>query len=395
MANEVFALRSKTLKFATKYLPSWTETVWMTNIANAYLMTTRFVKVTNNIIGSYLQIRTEYETMNASLKEVYRSLENLRNVDPYNMDTWEVGLMHAKVSLQCDVFDALQAFRNVTITYSVGATERYVHQIRTLDDYVKQYEFNKKTVEKYYVNNAYTELLNDISGVSEKYKGATLEKLEERLVRLYEELNNEKDAEKKKQLSKEIDEVEVIIANVAQVGFSKEDITDTLMQKMVALITINMNEIQVLEQDIRDYSTASADLVESYHTLKNGETKVYKKKTLENEVTAFTIPVEKYATDDPDKVPAPKAPETKTESQAGGRIQIATEDVLYANNAAEFLQLKQLHLRRDLMTLIAQTSAMVAIVEAYEQHHQEELAFAQGVGFKATAIRIQNAAKKK
>lgn len=384
--SQVYCLESKILKSIGKFMPNFTEIAFVTDIVNVYLQVSGFVRTTNQLLKNVKSTQQQWNVMASQLDEMYGSIKNLRDIDLYNMDTWSQALDRAEVIMRYDVADILQSF-NMLEYYSLGAGERYLQSIQSLDDYASAMQSRKKTVNKLFLTNDYENALRTFQNTISTYKTTTREVLEQMLTNETVIYNNTNDEVKKAESKKHIESLEEQIRDLDE-SFSIQYSTklDTIMDESSSMVAANLTEIQLAAQKIKEMQDNAMSLVDSYEKLKNGNISTNKKQNILLQDPSLDL--SKYDSKDPDKVPAPATPEDVTPREVKKKT-VGNEDIKNMQNAVDYLMYKQEALMRDIEILKCNTMAFILSMEAYRQNAIEQDVFAMAHGGKVMQRRIE------
>jgi hypothetical protein len=381
-----YATESKILKKLGKFMPNFTEIAFVTNTVNVYLQVSGFVRETNKLLKSVKATQEQWRMMTAQIEDMYGTIRSLRNIDLYNMDTWSQTLEAGEILLRYDMKDLLQSF-NMLEYYSLGATEKYMKSIQNLDEYNLAMKTRKEAIRKLFLTNDYQNAIQIFSSTLDNYKKTTKEMLEEMLSNERSIYYNEIDPIRKENSKKRITDLQIQIENIdasfQHVYYTK---IDTIMEESSNMIAANLTEVQLAAQKIKEMQENAMSLVDSYEKLKNGNISTNRKENLLSAEPA--IDIEKYDSNDPDKVPAPVTP-TNVKPKEIRKKSVGNEDIKNMQNAVDFLMLKQEALMRDIEILKCNTMAFLLAIEAYKQNAIEQDVFVLAHGGKILEKRIR------
>jgi phage FluMu protein gp41 len=375
-----FCGESKLLNGIGKFLPNFTEIAFVTNTVNVYLQVSGFVRETNKLLKSVKATQQQWNMMTAQINEMYGTIKSLRDIDLYDMDTWSQTLEQGEILLRHDVSDLLQSF-NMLEYYSLGASERYMKSIQSLSDYKLSMNSRKSSTRNLFLTNDYRNAIDQFSETLDIYKGTTREILDAMLASERQIYMNETDPQKKADSQRRVEELQRQIEEL-DLSFSRQVYStkiDTIMEEASIMIAANLTEVQLAAQKIKEMQDNAMSLVESYERLKKGNISTNKK---ENILTSDpAIDLNRYDSDDPDKVPVPQTPSGIKPKETRKKI-AGNEDVKNMANAIDLLLLRQEALMRDIEILKCNTMAFILAIEAYKQNAIEQDVFIMAHGGK-------------
>jgi hypothetical protein len=369
--QSAFSLESKILKKISKYMPDFTEQAMIANVVNLYVQVSGFVRETNKMVGNIKQAKAEWENLKVMIEELYYDVEGLRNIDPYDMDTWAITLENANNLLLYDLTDVVHRF-NMVEYYTLDASMEYWDNLDDLSNYDVRVRKNKEFVQDLYYDDGYTQSIEELNNINMEYMQNTLDfhrKQVEQAALLMEASTSKKSKKYYREYMERhlerIEEVEREVQN-SSVGSSKLDSILTICSDLIA---VNLTEIQNTMHLLQRLENASANLVDAWYKLKEGNVNTLAKLDL-SVTTEFIMDLSEYDPSDPDKVAAPSAPKNQS-VRTTRRKKVSEQDILSLQNAGEYLSLRQESIIRDTESMKSSTLAMIVMLEAYRQDARE------------------------
>lgn len=365
------AKESKLMSYLGNFVPSLTEVGILTNCVNVYDKVSNFVRATNKLVGSVQRAKSDWERMRYNIEQIYESVKYLKEIDPYDMDTWQAGLTNLSFSLRNHSSRAIRAFEMLE-AHTLGATENYIRRIQSMDDYKKEVANKRTAIREIYTDPLYESELSDASSGIRTYRINTISRLRslqsaDRLI-----LETSTDENERAEAQAHLEELDRQIRDLEEMVSSDIQLEkpDSIIEQTANLIAINLTEIKVCAQRISEMNRASGDLVAAYYRLIGGNVN-----SLRSEAERGTpdIPIDplNFDPNDPDKVATPVKPEMPEANQDAEKKDVSNHDILNLYNGAAFLALKQESLKRDLLAMKVNTVAFIVSMEATRRKNTE------------------------
>jgi len=363
-----FASGSKLLSAVGNFMPSLTEIGFLTNIANTYIQISQFVRTTNKLIENVQNAKDSWETMTDEINNLYESLKYFKQIDPYDMDTWQAAIDFAKVYTNVYLYDAAEAF--VLAEYNlVGGAGQFVEDIESIDAYKVRTERNKKYIREIFKDNHYNRNLVKYAKLTREYQQQTLAQLKTALSAQVLIMESDAPQSVKDQAQLRYDDLSQKIEAIENDLLMpyRMNKTDSIIDETEKLIAINLTEIQIAYAKIKKMEIASANMVDAWYKLKSGNVNTVNI----NEILSYNAlpePKQDYDAADPDKVAAPAPPEEEPEAvNQTTKKSVNNHDILNLENASSFLHLKQEIMLRDIMIMKNNTMAFILAIEAMKR----------------------------
>lgn len=375
-AQMSLAGESKLLAKLGAVLPTFTEVGFLTNVVNVYKQVSSFVRATNKVFRSVQDAKQEWDYIRGQIDDMFARVENLAEIDPYDMDTWASTINQAQMIIHNDVRDIVHSF-NMLEFYTLDAGLDYMQRLEEIKDYDVRNQQNRRVVNDYYLTRQYIEELERFRSALSSYQGNTVTVLRAEYSALAQELGAEENPAKRAELigrmsslEKEIKGLEDAIAS----SYACRTKLDSLLDMAADVMAVNLTEIQSATQRVMRTEESLANLMEAYHKLENGQVHTLRKEDYEAAMNVL-VDMSDYDATDPDKVPPPETPE-EVEPGTTRKKTVSTQDIVNLQNAINFLMLKQETLYRDIEIMKCNSMAFVLALEAYKQNAPEVTAFA-------------------
>lgn len=374
VALGIDARESKLLGYIGNFIPTLTEVGFVVNCVNVYEKVSQFVRVTNRLISSVRNAKSDWERTTGNIKKLYEDIQYLKEINPYNMDTWQAGIDNFNFSMNYHKYMAVEAF-NCLEQNTIFASADYIKSIATIDDYVAARNAKRKAVDAMFRHPYYEAELDNASTMMAAYKKKTIEQLralqsaDMLIIQNSASTQQEKDDANAHYIlvGQQISELEASAGNGRQLGK-----TDSIINEAGNLIAINLTEIKCCQDRLQEMETSSGDLAAAFYRLKG--------KTLNNQETGNgtqlpDVPIDPTDFDvtNPDKVGAPVKPTvTPQDGVADSRRETSNHDILNLQNAAAYLNLKQEALKRDILAMKVNTMAYIVSMEATQRNRIQQ-----------------------
>lgn len=356
-------------------LPTFTEYAWMVNLVNVFDQTATFVRTTNQLLKSYQKAYYEQKALIRKCQDTWNKCDRLfSQISPYDMDTWADALYRADNIVNWDCEDILNSLRIIDMN-TFGACSTYVTNFGKKYKYDEALLHNEKTVSTVYTAADYDSLQLAYCNMYESYRNSTISSLRAELVSESAIFSNPKSTDTQKntakdrmaQLRKQIEEIE----KSSSASNSYRNHMDTIIELTSNLISYNMTEMQIMEDQVLEFERTANYLIAKYNDLAENNVSADESAKVSdlNESVEFndsTI----FGTD-ADRVPAPTKPDPTISSNLKGK-DVSNHDILNFQNAIAFASLRQEALLRDLNILKAKTMSMVTAQEAYYRELKEQ-----------------------
>lgn len=382
MILPVHSAESSMLKSIGKYVPSLTEVGYLANLANLYVQVSQYVRSTNHLIRSVKSAKKQYSQVKSEINKLMGQLENLKHIDPYNMNTWASTLRHANHIVSGQTRNIINAF-NLMEYYAVDQTMIYGDRLGVIAEYDIRNRHNRLIVSEYFAFSSWRQNLEELQLASTGY-GSNYLMLKRSQIAEYQKLcevdpdNCEVYGEAIKKAEEDMERVENIIRSAAV----ETNSMDLVIQEIHSLVGENLTQIQVMSQQVIQMEKSANNLVAAYYKLKGGELNTV---STENDmpIAEFSMALDEYNSTDPDNVAPPGTPEIISKIvKYPGKKEASEHDILNLQNAAQYLALKQESLLRDIESLKANTAVFLVLLEGKRQQLSESSAFMMAHGSK-------------
>jgi len=365
------ARQSKLLNFIGNFVPSLTEVGILTNCVNVYDKVSNFVRTTNRLVHSVGNAKSDWERIRYNIEQIYEDVKYIKDINPYDMDTWQVGLSNFSFSLKSHSSQAIRTYEMLE-AHTLGATENYINRITTIADYKKEFENKKASIKTLYSHPSYEFELSGAAASIRNFRNNTIGHLRSLqsadLLILETSTDPVQRAEAQshfEQLDQEIKSLEETLSADMQMEKS-----DSIIELTSNLIAINLTEIKVCMQRIEEMTKASENNVSAYYRLLGQNVNSVK---TNGTATLPELPIDPTNFDptNPDKVAAPVTPTAPPERAEATKKSISNHDIVSLYNSASFLALKEDCLKRDLIAMKVNTMAFIVGMEAYRRNSVE------------------------
>jgi hypothetical protein len=366
------ARESKIMSYIGNFVPSFTEIGMVTNVVNVYEKVSQFVRTTNRLVHSVERAKSDWERMTANVCEIYEDIRYLKKIDPYDMDSWQNGIDSYRFSLYYGKENAIDAFECLN-DHTLGASERYVKSLRTIEDYDYTLERKRKQAQAIYLNSRYQSELAAAGEAIRRYRKNTIQQLRSLQAADAIIIQTSRDMTEVAAARERFDRLEQEIQSLEQSASQsvQRQKQDSIIDEAGNIIAVNLTEIKAAMERIEEMEKVSANLVTAFYRLTGGS---MNSQSSVNEPRLPDIPLntENFNASDPDKVPAPGKPSIPTEQENNGKKKISNHDILSLGNAAQLLGLKQDALKRDVLAMKVNTMAFIVSMEALKRRKTEQ-----------------------
>ncbi|MBN1292373.1 MAG: hypothetical protein JXB48_11085 [Candidatus Latescibacteria bacterium] len=369
--NAVFAKESKLLSYLGNFVPSLTEVGILTNCVNVYDKVSNFVRTTNKLVHSVKRAKSDWDRIRNNIEQIYEDVKYLKEIDPYDMDTWQSGLTNFSFSLKFHESQAINAFEMLE-AHTLGASENYVKRIQSIGDYRKTFENKKSAVRNLYTHSSYHSRLDDAAGNIRTYRINTIGYLRSLQSADLLIIETTDDQFQRECAQDHFEELDLKIKSLEESITSENQLEkpDSVIDQTANLIAINLTEIKVSIQRIDEMRKASENLVSAYYRLLGQNVNSLKKNELES-LPQIPIDPSNFDPSNPDKVAAPVTPDVPLTESEVSKKSISNHDIVSLYNGASFLALKQESLKRDMVAMKINTMAFIVAMEALRRNNTE------------------------
>ena len=361
--------QSRLLSEGKKFLPTPTEAGFIVNAVNVYVQVSQFVRATNELIRSIQTAGESFKEFAQQARTVYEGVRQLKNIDPYNMGTWNMHISQAQWALSMEMTRAKLAFD--IFDYKVtGVPVDYLKTITTLDEYRLALDDAGSFVREIYLKREAPR-----NSVIEHNYTQTLVRTRVALEGLENECRQTECSDEKQRRIQELRSQKNTLENIllgAELSGNKED---SLMQHAQDVIAINVTELKAKRGKMQQLEELAAELVAYYNTLRSGKADATPQEVIEPVVDHLAI--EGYDAEDPDQVPLPPPPTGEAEMELDDDVNHG--DVLVLQNQIEFVLLQQESLARDMQVMTLNTIATITAMEAFKRLKVSEQRILQAV----------------
>ncbi|MBN2436241.1 MAG: hypothetical protein JXK07_13330 [Spirochaetes bacterium] len=385
-----YSAGSKLMNYIGNFIPSLTEVGILTNCVNVYDKVSNFVRSTNKLVHSVQQAKSDWDRVRNNIEQIYDDVKYLKEINPYNMDTWQSGLNNFSFSLKHHQTEAINAFEMLE-AHTLGASVNYLDNITTIIDFKKEFEHKKNSIKSLYVHPSYE---IELSGSAEsilKYRKATIGHLRSLQSADLLIAQTSPDQSVREEAKAHFDQLDVEIKSLEATSLDKMQLEkpDSIIDQASNLIAINLTEIKVCNQRIEDMIKASENFVAAYYRLLGQNVNSLKTNST---ITLPQIPIDptNYDPNNPDKVAVPQAPTIAPMETEITKKNISNHDIISLHNGVSFLALKQESLKRDLIAMKVNTMAFIVAMESYRRNNIEVSSLAFAHSFRMIEIAIED-----
>jgi len=373
LLSNTFSGESKILKKVSKYLPSVTEVAYLSNIINIYYQVSQSVRATNKLVNDINQAKEDWEDLKQMTEDLYTGLNNLRNIDPYNMDTWASTLRNADNLLTYELSDLIHEFSMIEYN-SLYASERFLTRIDDASKYDIRLQAKKSTAEKYFIHPEYKKVLDNFYEVVKYNVQDQITYLEQKIQNQTNELSTISNPEYASYIKSQIIDNQKklqTLGNKFNSYINNINKKDSVIAFTMEIITSNLMEIQYTYEDLQSFERVANNLNEAWYKLKSGDLSSRPKINTSGNVD-FAMDISSYDSKNPNKVSAPHAPvkQVKQDNKKSKRDP-SEQDILTLQNASDYLSLQQETKLRDIESYKAFTFAFITALEAMNQADSE------------------------
>lgn len=372
MIKNSYGAESKILNTIKQFLPTTTEIGFLTGIVNCYIQVSQFVRTTNKLVQNVKAGKQSIDALRDQISYMYYTTKSLKNINPYDMDTWISATENAEHLLSVSLPDAVRMYNNTEV-YLVDGTLDYLKNIETPEMYKDFFERNGASISKYYLTDNYrnaikiydnmnksqikTQLLEIDASMNIILKGKTVYQLN-----VYEKGEYQKYAQIKGTLEAQLLEFPNLERNKL----------DSIIDETRNMMAVNLLEVTSAESRIKAMESAEADLVNAYDNIIQGNIRT---KITENTKVLTNLNSSNSSNNygsSANQVPFPSKPDKVTVSEAPNKKEANQQDAIALQNNIKFLQYKQECLYRDIVAMKANTMAFIVALEALKQYKTED-----------------------
>ena len=371
LCSSSLARESKIMNYLGNFIPSLTEIATITNCANIYEKVSQFVRTTSKLVHSVSQAQSDWDRLRYNVTQIYEDIKYLKDIDPYNMDTWQSSLQNCSFSLKLNKSQAVDAF-NMLEAHTLGASTTYIQKIQTISDYNNDIANKRKAINSMYNNPQYSSELAKASDAIRGYRLNTIAQLRSIQSADLLVIQNSKDPTAIAQAQTHFDQVDASIKDLETTTASSVQMEkpDSIIDQTSNLIAINLTEIKCSSDRIVEMEKSAASLAAAYYRLLGQNVNSQKSG---GQIASLSIPIDPtpYDPSNPDKVSAPVQPTFPAAPNEEPKKNVCNQDILNLYNAASFLSLKQESLKRDILAMKVNTMAFIVTMEAMRRNKAE------------------------
>ena len=371
LCSSGLARESKIMNYLGNFVPSLTEIATITNCANIYEKVSQFVRTTSKLVHSVSQAQSDWDKVRYNVTQIYEDIKYLKDIDPYNMDTWQSSLQNCSFSLKLNKSQAVDAF-NLLEANTLGAATNYIQKIQTIADYNNDIANKRKAINSMYNNPQYATELAKASDAIKGYRLNTIAELRSIQSADLLVIQNSKDQTAIATAQTHFDQVDASIKDLESTSASSVQMEkpDSIIDQTSNLIAINLTEIKCSSDRIAEMEIAASSLAAAYYRLLGQNVN---SQLSGGQISSLTIPIDPtpYDPSNPDKVSAPVQPTFPATPNVEAKKTVCNQDILNLFNAASFLSLKQESLKRDILAMKVNTMAFIVTMEAMRRNKAE------------------------
>jgi hypothetical protein len=372
------------------FIPSFTEVGILTNCVNVYDKVSNFVRTTNKLVHSVQQAKSDWDHVRNNIEQIYEDIKYLKEINPYDMDTWQSGLSNFSFSLKLHESEAVNAFEMLE-AHTLGASVNYLDKINTIMDFKKEFENKKNSIKSLYGHPSYEiELSGSAKSISE-YRKATIGHLRSLQSADLLIVQTSKDQTIREEAKVHFDQLDKEIKSLEATSLEKMQLEkpDSIIDQTANLIAINLTEIKVCKGRIEEMVKASENFVAAYYRLLGQNVNSLKTKSI---VTLPDIPIDptNYDSSNPDKVAVPETPTVAPTEAEITKKSISNHDIISLHNGVSYLALKQESMKRDLIAMKINTMAFIVAMESYRRNNIEVSSLAFAHSFRMIEIAMKD-----
>jgi hypothetical protein len=362
---------SKIMQKIQQFLPTPTEIGFLTGIVNCYVQISQFVRTTNQLVENVQNAKQQWDRLTDQLTYMYETVQALKNVDPYDMDSWQKCVQRSDLLITADLQDAARLFTSVE-SYLADSTIVALENLETPQMYEQFCKRNELNIDKVYLTDEYKEALSIYSERVEDIRASLLmvdaDMTSLLANRTYEELSPQ---EKETYLSYRIlkTTLEEKMNDPSIVGGVVKSKIDTIIDESRSLMTVNLTEIALAESRIEKMDEVASELISAYDNIIQGNVSTHRNDNVKNTEDVVTFD-SAYGTH-PNQVDVPTAPEN-VEADLTNKKTTNMQDAIALQNQIKYTLYKQECLYRDILVMKVNVMAFVVAIETLE-HYKKEL----------------------
>lgn len=376
------ARESKILSYIGNFMPNLTEAGFALNCVNVYEKVSQFVRVTNRLVSSVRRAKSDWERTSENVTRLYEDIKYLKNIDPYDMDSWQAGIDDFNFMVRYDKMNAVAAF-DMLERHTLGASTTYVRQVLTLDDYIEAKNEKRRAVAQIFHQPTYQSDLLDAQAAIRSYRTQTIEQLRalqsaDVMIMQVAQVKRMQDLYDKTKAHYDALSIEIASLEASASSSSMMMKTDSIIEESSNIIAINLTEALCAKERIEEMEKSASDLAAAFRRLM-GEAINNQETGNINSLPDVPVDVTNFSATDPDKVPQPVKPKTGAQKGAAdSKREVSNHDIINLQNAAAFLSLKQESLKRDVLAMKVNTMAYIVSLEANKRNDVQKQVVLQG-----------------
>ena len=370
MINDSFSAESKVLNKIKQFLPTTTEIGFLTGIVNCYVQASQFVRSTNKLVQNVKMGKQSIDDLRDQMTYMYYTTKSLKNINPYDMNTWTTATSNAEHILSVSLPDAIRMYNNTEV-YLVDGTLDYLNNIETPEMYKDFLERNNVSISKYYLTDDYRNAIKVFDNMNKNQIKTQLLEIDASMNiilkgRTFDQLNTSEKEEYQKYAHVK-GTLETQLLEIPNLDRNK---LDSIVDETRNMMAVNLLEVTSAESRIKAMESAEAELVNAYDNIIQGNirTKITENKKVFTNLNTNTNNYGLSA----NQVPFPSKPDSISVCEAPSKKEANQQDAIALQNNIKFLQYKQECLCRDVVAMKVNTMAFIVALEALKQYKTED-----------------------
>ncbi|HLP40340.1 MAG TPA: hypothetical protein VK465_02430 [Fibrobacteria bacterium] len=365
-AGSAFGQQSGALKKLGNYLPSLTEIGFITGSINTYLQAAALVRTVNREIALAKSLGDRMDALEQQAKDMYGQFQDLRNINPYDMDSWANWLQRA---------DNLNGYEMGQFTFILGnQILRTIDQKMTVDFYgniqqalsyeVKDGNF-KAVLNRYFMRSHYVNYEERVRQVAVNNARVAIVANQHQLMALTQALAQERDPARARGIRTAMALLELRL-HVLEGELRSPTVDLSSTDRQIAFVSDVAqglaHDFEMLQGMLATHQKNLVGLNKAWRETAEG--RLAKEKRTDGVLSPIQVSRPVYDPSDADKAPAPTMnPDKPTEANVShGGSPTNMGDILFLQNKIDFerLAMAQTALLMDLLAANAKATMLAA-----------------------------------
>jgi hypothetical protein len=381
--------KSLILEKLSQLKPSWMEFGWMADIVNIYVQSAKIVRAGTRLVENLDHTRKKVQESVEAVNEVWNDLKRLKEIEWYDMDTWEQGLWDIHMQATAGIGHIVNTMESVE-DYFIYATSDYAECTDDEIPYETRYQTKKDNAASLLSTRPYQDLQQNARTQVQQYRQSLIGKIDRHIAQKRANIHAiaqqvVADADDMVQQDIQLHETQ---QDLARLEHQRELVRNgdapamTRTQDMIAhgveMVSQNMADMELLQEKACMLDRTARTMQTYLEKMMRGDVAKHEREAdTDRDVIGVSYDDNDYiGRDDPDKAPVPQDitdyTSSGTKSKNKEQSVVTVKDIRHVQNQIQYLRLRQEALLRDIEMKKATTLPYMVGMRGYADYKKTQ-----------------------